>query len=151
MRSTSLFLCLSTSVTRALRLVTYNIHAWRDAEHAENLPRLIELLRSLKPDVLCLNEVLQPFTAPPPSDPYWQIVREKRGHGYPPPAGSRPTNDADPSNYLCQLSAALGLPHAAFGGAAGMDSTPQDYRKSYFGQYPFGNAILSKYALRDVR
>ena len=52
---------------RALRLVTFNIHGWRTAEHEDNLRQLIELLRSLEPDVLCLTssdrEELKEFVA----------------------------------------------------------------------------------------
>ena len=133
---------------RALRLVTFNVHAWRDANHDDNFVRLIELLKSLEPDVLCLNEALHPFVGPPTDDPYWQIVRERRGHSYVPSERSTPEDDA---NYLCRLAAALDLPFSTFCGAAGADAEPVAFRKSFFGQYPFGNAILSRHELSDVR
>ena len=55
-----------------LRVVTMNIHAWRDSDHRLNFDRLVAQLQKLRPDVVCLNEVLHPFCAPAPDDPYWE-------------------------------------------------------------------------------
>ena len=143
-------LVLWLAPARALRLVTFNIHGWRDEQHNDNLDRLIDLLKSLRPDVLCLNEVLHPFVAPAPEDEYWLEVRERRGYGYPPPPDSRP-DEADQRCYLRRMAEALGLTHFAYGAAAGADAEPTPFRRSFFGQYPFGNAILSRHELADVR
>ena len=45
----------------AVRIVQYNVHAWRDSEHVDNLHRVIAVLKELRPDVLCLNEVRMPL------------------------------------------------------------------------------------------
>uniref|UniRef100_A0A7S0LNR4 Endonuclease/exonuclease/phosphatase domain-containing protein n=1 Tax=Coccolithus braarudii TaxID=221442 RepID=A0A7S0LNR4_9EUKA len=127
------------SAVSTLRLVTFNIHAWRDSDHKDNLERICAQLLSLDADIVCLNEVLHKFTAPPPDDPYWQEVRQRRGHGYPPPASSVPVDEAD--SYLMRLSKALSLPNVAYGPACS---------DGFFGGFPFGNAVLSKYALADV-
>lgn len=118
--------------------MTYNIHAWRDASHLDNLDRLIKLINDVQPDVLCLNEVLHPFVGPPTDHPYWTAVRERRGYGTVPPDGSFPAEE-DPEAYLNRLVHATGLSHFTFAAANEMGS--------FFGKYPFGNAILSRYPL----
>eukprot|EP00959_Pyramimonas_sp_CCMP1952_P475260 9504089-Pyramimonas_sp.AAC.2 len=40
-----------------LRVVSWNIQAWRDSSHTDNLERVAACLAELKPDVVCLNEV----------------------------------------------------------------------------------------------
>jgi len=57
---------VSVRTTRALsssslRVATYNIHAWRDSAHADNLDRVCDCLREVDADVVCLNEVLHPY------------------------------------------------------------------------------------------
>ena len=140
---------LAPTAARTIKLVTFNIHGWRDAEHTDNFDRLVELLQQLKPDVLCLNEIMHPFAAPAADDPYWQAVRDRHAHGYPPPAGSRPDDEAE--SNLCRLADALDLPHWTFGAAVATEPEPQPFRKSFFGQYPFGNGILSRFELGDIR
>ena len=131
----------ASAATTRLRLMTYNIHAWRDSAHVDNLERLINLINEVQPDVLCLNEVLHPFAGPAPDDPYWRDVRERRGHGRDPPAGSQPPVSS-PEAYLNRLALATGLPNCAF--ATGSEDG------SFFGAFPFGNAILSRHALSGV-
>jgi endonuclease/exonuclease/phosphatase family metal-dependent hydrolase len=145
-----LLLALPPLAANTCRIVTFNIHGWRDAMHEDNFYRLVGLLQSLQPDVLCLNEVLHPFVPPAADDPYWEAVRERRGHSYPPPPGSRP-DEAHELCYLRRLSEALGLPHWSFGAASGADDEPAPFKRCYFAQYPFGNAILSRHELADVR
>ena len=99
-----------------LRVVTMNIHAWRDSDHLLNFDRLVDQIQRLRPDIVCLNEVLHPFCAPAPDDPYWEEVRARRGHSCGPAAGSVP---ADASESLLQrLSSAVELPHLAYGAAS---------------------------------
>lgn len=141
-RTRSLLTLLGTTAgsSTTVRLVTFNIHAWRDSSHLDNLERIISQCKELDADVLCLNEVLHPFTAPAADDPYWDAVRERRGTGYEPPAGSVPAEES--ASYLARLSEALSMPHVAFGSAS---------TTGFFGNYNFGNAVLSRHALSDVR
>jgi endonuclease/exonuclease/phosphatase family metal-dependent hydrolase len=132
----------AASAAKRLRLMTYNVHAWRDGVHVDNLERLIALVNEVQPDVLCLNEVLHPFAAPPPEHPYWEEVRSRHGHGLDPPEGSQPCSTA-PEAYLNRFSSATGLPHLAYVAASETGS--------FFGAFPFGNAILSRHPLRDVQ
>ena len=124
-----------------LRVVTMNIHAWRDSDHRLNFDRLVAQLQKLRPDVVCLNEVLHPFCAPAPDDPYWEEVRARRGCdiGEPSP-GSVPGDAGD--SLLQRLSEAVALPHLVYGAAS---------EGGFFGRHPFGNAVLSRLPLHDVR
>ena len=132
---------LYAACAACLRVVTFNIHAWRDANHSCNFDRLVELLNQLQPDVLCLNEVLDPFVAPPAEDPYWEAVRQRRGYGYTLPKEAVPSCKSEA--FLNRLADALELPHFAFGAAT--------MTRSFFGKCGFGNAILSKHVLSSVR
>ena len=51
----------------SLRLASYNLHGWRDTDHADNLQRIIDTLQKINADVVALQEVLHPFR--PPSEP----------------------------------------------------------------------------------
>jgi len=136
----AVYLATATPVA-ALTIVSFNIHAWRDATHLSSFDRLVRLLRSLQPDVLCLNEVLEPFTAPPEDDPYWEVVRRREGYGCQLPAAASPSEPGEA--FLARLSSELELPHVAFGAAT--------LTRSFFGVVPFGNAILSKHRMSRVR
>ena len=68
-RSLALLAFAPTALSKRVRIVSYNIHAWRDAEHADNLERLSSLLAGLAPDVVCLNEVLHPYVCTAAVDP----------------------------------------------------------------------------------
>ena len=144
--SVLLLLCVATAATTAtvdavrLRVVSFNIHAFRDAEHRDNLDALSELLNEVKPDVVCLNEVIHPWSSPPPDDPYWEEIRQRRGYGRVPPLGSVPLSPS--STHLYRLAQAIGMRHVVFGCAS-----PE---QSFFGRVPFGNAVLSRYELEDV-
>ena len=124
---------------RPLRIVTYNVHAWRCSGHRDNYERVEAALRELDPDILCLNEVLHPFLAPPPDHPYWRASANHATRGYAPPAGTLSETDASLSRtHLHRLARMLGLDHVAF--------APATTRGSFFGDYPFGNAICSRCA-----
>ncbi len=38
-------------------LLTFNVHSWCDAKHKANFSRVMDIFRSLEPDVIGLNEV----------------------------------------------------------------------------------------------
>ena len=104
-----------TAAARAqLRVVTMNIHAWRDSDHRLNFDRLVDQLQRLRPDIVCLNEVLHPFCAPAADDPYWEEVRARRGYDLDAPApGSVPDDVAE--SLLHRLADAVALPHLVRG------------------------------------
>ena len=47
-----------------MRVLTYNIHGWRDAEGRADVPRLARVIASSQADIVALNEVFHPLTAP---------------------------------------------------------------------------------------
>ena len=96
----------------ALRVVTYNIHAWRTPDHNDNFADLVDVLAALRPDVLCLNEVLEPWSPPSADDPYWATVASRRGYAYDqlPPSCTH----ASVTSHLRRLAAALGLDHVHY-------------------------------------
>jgi endonuclease/exonuclease/phosphatase family metal-dependent hydrolase len=121
-----------------LRLVTYNIHGWRDTFHNDNLDRIIALLARLDIDVICLQEVLHPYR--PPADPaeraaYFDRVKAGKGNGFETSTPSWGDSDGDARPYLDELAAALGMPHISFGCATS---------DGYFGRFGYGNAVLSR-------
>lgn len=44
-----------------LRVVTYNIHGWRDTDHVDNLERIISLLSEVNADVVVLQVLARPI------------------------------------------------------------------------------------------
>ena len=49
----------------SLRIASYNIHGWVDAEGESNLDRVADIVNEHDPDILCLQEV----------DDYWDAPR----------------------------------------------------------------------------
>jgi endonuclease/exonuclease/phosphatase family metal-dependent hydrolase len=43
-----------------VRVVTYNVHSFCDADFRHSFPRLMKQMRILQPDILALNEALHP-------------------------------------------------------------------------------------------
>ena len=125
-----------------LRIATYNVHAWRDSNHVENLERIATMMRAVQPDVIMLNEVLHPFVAPPRDDPYWEAarLREPSAWAHQPEEGTVPTPDAA-ENWLNKLAEELDMSHITFARASD---------RTVFGGWKFGNAIISRYPLVDV-
>jgi len=122
-----------------VRLVTYNIHGWRDTFHADNLQGIIDAVNELQPDVLTLQEVLHPYC--PPSDEgereaYFARVKKGEGNGFDPSPYMAPPSGEAPEAYLDRLARACGLPHVSFGEAMG---------DGYFGTFGYGNAVLSRF------
>lgn len=129
-----------------LRLVTYNIQAWRDSNHDCNFKRIVQVVQELQPDVLCLNEVLHPFANPNNNNnnnhqEYYRKVHAKQGHTIPIPSSLIPSQRS--SSFLFQLSQATNLPNVEFCGAT--DS-------HYFGQgVEFGNALLTHLPIQTIQ
>lgn len=119
-----------------LRLASYNLHGWRDTDHADNIVRLTETLRKINADVVALQEVLHPYR--PPSDAaaaqaYFDRVKAGKGNGFVP---DYLTDDSVP--YLQELADSLGLPFISFGKATD---------DGYFGAFGYGNAIMSRFPI----
>jgi len=120
-----------------LRLMQWNVHGWRDTHHNDNIAEIISHVREAAPDVLVLNEVLHPYALPVTGAvDYLQLVRSGQGNGY-----VDPNPPTDQQSYLQRLADATGLKYFVFGRAV---------EDGYFGQYGFGNAILSRYELSEV-
>lgn len=119
-----------------IRLMQWNIHGWRDTHHNDNFEDVVSYIKRASPDILVLNEVLHPYSAPPEAESYLELVRTGNGNGYIAPSV------AEPDSYLARLSEATGLVHYIFG---------QAVSDGYFGRFGYGNAILSRFELRDSR
>lgn len=122
-----------------VRIMSYNVHAWRDSNHEDNFERIVEAVRLARPDILCLNEVLHPFQAPGGEEgrAYYDAVRrgDGKGRALPPSADPKHSSNA----YLPLLAREVGLPNWEYGFA--------DEDGSSFGAVPFGNAILSHHPI----
>lgn len=114
-----------------LRVMTYNVHAWRDSDHVDNFARIVDVCAAAAPDVLCLNEVLHPYDGAAQDAAYFAAVAAGEGRG-------RAVADcgAAADAYLGRLADALDMPHVSY--------VEADCAGSYFGVAPFGNAILSR-------
>mmetsp|Transcript_31307 Transcript_31307/g.61139 ORF Transcript_31307/g.61139 Transcript_31307/m.61139 type:complete len:404 (-) Transcript_31307:145-1356(-) len=127
-----------------IRLVTYNIHGWRDTFHKDNFDGVVDAINDLKPDVLTLQEVLHPYA--PPTDEaeaeaYFALVKSGKGNGFDASSYmSPPSPTPAPEAYLDRLAAACGLPHVSFGKAMS---------DGYFGTFGYGNAVLSRFPIAD--
>jgi len=121
---------------QGIRLVQWNIHGWRDTHHKDNFDATLEAVQLLRPDVLVLNEVLHPYRLPHDSERYTELVRSGQGKGY----TAEPVPEE--GSYLHRLSVATGLTHYYFGEAVS---------DGYFGEFGYGNAILSRYELHHTK
>ncbi|CAB9496163.1 Endonuclease Exonuclease phosphatase [Seminavis robusta] len=142
----ALTLELSSSPT-SLKLMTFNIHGWRDSTHQCNFDRIATVVREVNPDILCLNEVLHPFATPSGSDKaanqqviddYYKQVQQNQGRG----KTIHPSFvQSQEDSFLSRLSKATNLPNVQFVGATD---------NSFFGKgIWFGNAILSTHPIDD--
>eukprot|EP00286_Rhodomonas_abbreviata_P026964 CAMPEP_0181298152 /NCGR_PEP_ID=MMETSP1101-20121128/5630_1 /TAXON_ID=46948 /ORGANISM="Rhodomonas abbreviata, Strain Caron Lab Isolate" /LENGTH=419 /DNA_ID=CAMNT_0023403155 /DNA_START=151 /DNA_END=1410 /DNA_ORIENTATION=- len=118
-----------------MRVVSYNIHGWRDTVHKDNFEELVASLRTMNADVVALQEVLHPYR--PPSDAeeaeaYFERVKAGKGNGF----KGEYLKDSSEKSYLEALAEALGLPHVSFGKAVD---------DGYFGEFGYGNAIISRF------
>ncbi len=65
---------------RSLRVVTYNVHGWVDAEMIPNTTRVVALLRGLDADVIALQEVTRGFGFDVAEE--WYDSDEESSRGY---------------------------------------------------------------------
>ena len=134
--ATAACLLPSARALERLRVMTWNVHAWRDSDHRDNFDGVVETCQGEQPDVLCLNEVLHPYNIEAQKDGYLAAVKNGEGVGL----DVRPCAVAD--SYLHRLAAALGMPHVAF--------VEAERAKCFFGAAPFGNAVLSRRPFVDA-
>lgn len=131
------WLRLAAGVSHKLRIVSYNIHAFRDSEHVDSFDRLVDVLRVLNADIVCLQECLHPYAADVAFSKrrdridYMEAVKQGRGRGREVP--SPPAR----LSYLERLSRALEMPH--------FRHVEAERDLCYFGAVPFGCAILSRH------
>jgi endonuclease/exonuclease/phosphatase family metal-dependent hydrolase len=134
--ATTACLLPSARALERLRVMTWNVHAWRDSDHRDNFDGVVETCQGERPDILCLNEVLHPYNIEAQTDGYLAAVKDGAGVGL----DVRPCAVAD--SYLHRLAAALGMPHVAF--------VEAERAKCFFGAAPFGNAVLSRRPFVDA-
>lgn len=133
-----LLLAATTNALRRerLRVLTYNVHAWRDSDHADNLRRVVDVCAAVDADVVCLNEVLHPYDGSRQPPEYFDAVKNRAGVGHAVVACE------EPDSYLQKLAAALRTPHVAF--------VEAERAQCFFGNIAFGNAILSRRPFLDT-
>ena len=119
-----------------LRIMSWNVHAWRDSEHRDNFEGVLETCRSVDADIVCLNEVLHPYDLAAQDGAYLATVKAGKG------VGLEVVPCAKGQSYLERLAVGLGMPHVAF--------VEAERAKCFFGAAPFGNAILSKRPFVDA-
>ena len=129
------------SPSTGLRVMSYNIHAWRDCAHKDNFDRIVEAVQLVNPDICCLNEVLHPFVAPGGSEgsQYYEDVKHGKGRGLQLPSDHLPAKMED--SFLYRLAKHTGLGYLEYGAADPVESS--------FGRVPFGNAILSRFPFKS--
>ena len=139
MQPSRLLLCIAAASAlrkERLRILTYNIHAWRDGDHADNLQRVADTCLAVDADVICLNEVLQPYDGARQPASYFEAVKKRAGVGH------AIVECAPREGYLQRLAAALGTPHVVF--------VEAEREQCFFGNCAFGNAILSRRPILDA-
>ena len=139
MQPSRLLLCIAAASAlrkERLRILTYNIHAWRDGDHVDNLQRVADTCLAVDADVICLNEVLQPYDGARQPASYFEAVKKRAGVGH------AIVECAPREGYLQRLAAALGTPHVVF--------VEAEREQCFFGNCAFGNAILSRRPILDA-
>ena len=62
-----------------MRVLTYNIHGWRDAHGQIDVARLARIIRASEADVVALNEVFHPLAPPGEQRPALALLAETLG------------------------------------------------------------------------
>lgn len=127
--------CFSET-TENIRVASFNVHGWRDTYHKSSIDRVIQAIEFLNPDVLVLNEVLEPFFPSSMTEEYWSAVKAGNGASVNVAELQKSTTG---KSALQTLATSLGLTHVCFGTAL---------ESGYFGHnLPYGNAILSRFPI----
>lgn len=62
-----------------MRVLTYNIHGWRDAGGQIDAARLARIIRASRADIVALNEVFHPLTPPGQTRPALDLLADELG------------------------------------------------------------------------
>ena len=62
-----------------MRVLTYNIHGWRDAQGQIDVARLARIIHASQADIVGLNEVFHPLTPPGETRPALDLLAEALG------------------------------------------------------------------------
>lgn len=62
-----------------MRILTYNIHGWRDAFDQMDVARLARIIAASEADVVALNEVFHPLASPDAGRPALELLAEMLG------------------------------------------------------------------------
>lgn len=65
-----------------MRVLTYNIHGWRDAFGEADVARLARVIRASKADIVALNEVFHPLTPAGETQPALDLLAQALGMRY---------------------------------------------------------------------
>lgn len=65
-----------------MRVLTYNIHGWRDAHGAIDVERLVRIIQASQADIVALNEVFHPFAPPGETQPALALLAQALGMEY---------------------------------------------------------------------
>lgn len=62
-----------------MRVLTYNIHGWRDAHGQMDVARLVRVIQASQADIVALNEVFHPLSPPGQTRPALDLLAEALG------------------------------------------------------------------------
>ena len=65
-----------------MRVLTYNIHGWRDEEGLVDVARLMRIIQASQADMVALNEVFHPLLPPGESRPALDLLADGLGMSY---------------------------------------------------------------------
>ena len=65
-----------------VRVLTYNIHGWRDAHGQIDVARLTRIIQASQADIVALNEVFHPLVPPGETRPALDLLAEALGMSY---------------------------------------------------------------------
>ena len=90
-----------------VRVLTYNIHGWRDAHGQIDVARLARIIQASQADIVALNEVFHPLVPPGETRPALDLLAEALGMSYAP--AHDPLALADATIFLPTRRAARAL------------------------------------------
>ena len=90
-----------------MRVLTYNIHGWRDGDNQPNFARIASIIKATQADILGLNEVFHPASVAGVAGPALDgLAAELDMHVLFGPAQRWPAQDAMPFSAAGRLSLA---------------------------------------------